>query len=368
MSTTLSTPSVSSVAPAAGAGLLPVTYTICPIYVASHVAVELGWLGEEIAKAGGKLGYLRAKADNGFLPHFSHRHDDFFRDGGNIPAIWAKADQADTTLLGLTASPAGGGQILVRARSGIRRVADLRGRKIGLSKSLNIGKIDWWRATSERGIELALALAGLSREDVRLHDVAHDDSHFFTSEEQPENRPQNPAEGWARLRAKTIPGFVPEVQALRDGEVDAVYTNFGRAIALQRTGLFTVVEDLGRHPDWTVQASNSPWTITVNTALVKSHPAIVTGYLRAAIRAGRWINANRDAAATLLQRISYPPTVADAAASIAGIDFVPNLSARNLAALDLSKRFLLSHGYIQRDFDVKQWAAPQLLAQAHDSL
>ncbi|AHF93257.1 nitrate ABC transporter substrate-binding protein [Opitutaceae bacterium TAV5] len=350
-----------------------ITYTICPIYVASHVALELGWLEEEIRKAGGSPGFLRAKPDNGLHAHFSHRHDNLFRDGGIVPSIWAKADNTDTTLLALTAAPHGGGQILVRADSGIRRVADLRGRKIGLSRITNPGKIDWWRATSERGIELALALHGLGRDDVRIVDVEHDDSHFSG---RGAGHPQvggfltgaKPADAWARLRERTIPGFVPEVQALQDGQVDAVFTNFGRAIALQRTGLFTAIEDLGRHPDWTLQVSNSPWALTVNTDLVKNHPEIVVAYLRAAIRAGRWINAHRAAAADILHRVTYPPTPADTLREITPVDFVPNLSAQNLAAAEIKKQFLLSHGYIKRDFSVKEWAAPDLLAQAHRSL
>jgi ABC-type nitrate/sulfonate/bicarbonate transport system substrate-binding protein len=359
--------SITAPAPAATSAHSAVTtvnYTICPIYVASHVALELGWLEEEIKKAGGSLRYLRSFPDNGHQPHFSHKLDNLFRDGGNIPSIWAKADNTDTTLLGLTWF-GGGGQILVRADSGIRNVASLRGRKIGLSRSLNTGKVDWWRATSERGIQLALALAGLDSAAVQITDIPHDDRHFTTAEA---SLPQKPAEGWARFRAQGVLGFVPEVHALAEGRVDAVYTNYGRAIALQRTGPFTVIEDLARHPDWTLQVANSPWALTVNTEFAREHPALVTAFVRASVRAGRWINANRDAAAAILQRVTYPPTVADAAQVIHNIDFVPSLSPRNLAAIEVEKNFLLSHGYIKRDFDVQAWATPRFLEEAIHSL
>jgi hypothetical protein len=42
----------------------------------------------------------------------------------------------------------------VRARDDIYRMSDLKGKKIGLSKSLNTIKMDWWRFQEEQGIEL----------------------------------------------------------------------------------------------------------------------------------------------------------------------------------------------------------------------
>jgi ABC-type nitrate/sulfonate/bicarbonate transport systems, periplasmic components len=345
---------------AAQKAVTEVFYTICPVHVASHVALELGWLEEEIQRAGGKLSYLRSlPQETGWLPHFSHRLDNLFRDGGNIPSIWAKADVTDTTLLGLTASPSGG-QILVRVDSGLRRVADLRGRKVGLSKSLNSEKVDWWRASAERGIELALQLAGLQRSDVVIEDVAFSDGSVGSG--------TKPSELWARRRLKEDFSLNPEVQALIDGRVDAIYTNHGRSQSLERTGEFAVIEDLSRRPDWTLQVANSPWAITVNTELAKKNPEIVVAYLRAALRAGRWINANRAAAAEILHRVTFHPELADTVRAIADIDFVPNLSPRNLAGIEIEKKFLLSHGYIKRDFDVKQWAAPQFLEEAHREL
>jgi ABC-type nitrate/sulfonate/bicarbonate transport system substrate-binding protein len=46
------------------------------------------------------------------------------------------------------------------------------------------------------------------------------------------------------------------------------------------------------------------------------------------------------------------------------LDFVPNLSPKNLAALQIQQQFLLEHGYIEHDFDVRDWAAPSYLERA----
>ncbi len=43
---------------------------------------------------------------------------------------------------------------------------------------------------------------------------------------------------------------------------------------------------------------------------------------------------------------------------------VPNLSPLNLAAVEVGKNFMLRHGYIKNDFDVHEWAAPDILEQA----
>ncbi|AHF93259.1 ABC-type nitrate/sulfonate/bicarbonate transport system, periplasmic component [Opitutaceae bacterium TAV1] len=353
--TTVTTAPVATQTPVA----IDIHYTICPVFVASNVALELGWIEEEVKKAGGKLNYLFTGSDDAhYLPHFSHRHDNLFRDGGNIPSIWAKADNTDTTLVGLTWAPHGG-QIVVRAGSGIHRAADLAGRRIALYKSEHAGKVDWWRATSHHGILLALKLAGLTTDDVELVDINDAD--------RPWGGGARPADVWAtRPAERRILGS--EGVALREGQVDALFTSLGRARSLVETGEFTIIEDLGRHPDWTLQINNSPWALTVNTELAQKHPEIVTGYVRAAVRAGRWINANRAAAAEILHRTNFYPSVASLEQAIRHIDFVPNLSARNLAAITLQKNFLLKYGYIKNDFDVSSWADARFLNEAANSL
>ncbi len=56
--------------------------------------------------------------------------------------------------------------MLVRARDDIYRMSELKGKKIGLTKSLNTIKNDWWRIQEEQGIELMLRMNGMTRDDV----------------------------------------------------------------------------------------------------------------------------------------------------------------------------------------------------------
>jgi ABC-type nitrate/sulfonate/bicarbonate transport system substrate-binding protein len=345
---------LEKIAPRATSALTEVLYTICPVLNASNIAVELGWLDEELKRVGAKGIYLRSLPDNaGWIPHYTHSLPNLIRDGGSIPTIQVKADRENTRLIGLTWAQTGG-EIVAKAGSGIHRVADLRGRRIGLFKSLNPNKIDFQRATAERGIELALGLAGLTRQDVEIVDVAAADDHRLPIAAKP-------AEVWAHLRA----GFdAPEVEALSEGRVDAIYSSGGRALRLAESGRFTIIEDLGRHPDWTLQVANGPFTAAVNESFAEGNPEVVVAFLRASIRAGRWINHHRAAAAEIFSRVTFFSSARQIEQTIADFDFVPSFSPKNLAAIEIEKEFLRSHGYVKNDFDVHQWAASGYLEEA----
>ena len=57
-------------------------------------------------------------------------------------------------------------------------MSDLKGKKIGLSKSLNTLKNDWWRVTEEQGIELMLRMNGMTRGDVQIVEFPYPDDWY----------------------------------------------------------------------------------------------------------------------------------------------------------------------------------------------
>lgn len=341
-------------------------YTICPVLVASNVALELGWIDDDLARVGAHATYLRSlpQAD-AWQPHYNHASENLIRDGGNSPAVWSKADLRPTVLLGLTqAQPAG--KIIVSASADVYRVEELKGKRIGIYKSLRKEKIDHRRATTEHGILAALALHGLKRSDVEWVDIEDSDSHQETPA-------RTPAGIWSQ-RIREVDAIVAgahsrEARALLDGRIDAFYDySVGTAKLLENSGRFKVIEDLDRYPDWTLRIANAPRTITVSREFAEAHRDVVVAFLRASIRAGRWINANPDAAAEIFYRTTFYPDVEEIARSLRQYDLVPNLSAQNLAGLTIEKNFLLDHGYIQNDFDVREWADSSFLEEALASL
>jgi ABC-type nitrate/sulfonate/bicarbonate transport system substrate-binding protein len=134
------------------------------------------------------------------------------------------------------------------------------------------------------------------------------------------------------------------------------------------TGKFKAIEDLSRYPDWTLQMANCPAVITCTDVMAEEHPDLVIAYMKAMIKVGRWANEHKHAAAVILNRQTFYRDAEDTYQGIKGVDMVPNLSPRNLAAIEVGKDFMFSHGYIKRDFDVGEWAAPQFLEKAAEEL
>jgi hypothetical protein len=158
-----------------------VYYTNCPLVSASNVDQELGWTREEYKKIGVKYGFLRSVAENDWYPHYIHNLDNLIRFGGLFPPIHVHADIRRTLLLGMT-QVYEGGCMLVRSRDDIYRIADLKGKKIGLSKSLNTIKCDWWRIQEEQGIELMLRMNGMTRKHVEIVEFPYPDDWYDNPE------------------------------------------------------------------------------------------------------------------------------------------------------------------------------------------
>jgi len=344
-----------------------VYYTNCPLVSASNVDQELGWTKEEYKKIGVKFAYFRSRAENDWYPHYIHNLDNLIRFGGLFPPINVHADIRRTRLLGATHAPREGGRMLVRARDDIYRMVELKGKKIGLTKSLNTIKNDWWRIQEEQGIELMLRINGMTRDDVEIVEFPYPDDWY----DKPEMLTpiENPSEWQLKRDHKHDLAFRPLENALLDGTVDAIYSQSGPLGNLsEATGNIKAIEDLARHPDWTLQVANIPAVITCTDEMAEKHPELVVAFMKGMIRVGRWANEHKHAAAAILDKQTYYLDVEDTYKGIQNIDLVPNFSAINMASIEIGKDFMLSHGYIKNDYDVNEWAAPEFLEQAAKEL
>ena len=344
-----------------------VYYTNCPLVSASNVDQELGWTREEFKKIGIHYSFLRSRAENNWYPHYIHNLDNLIRFGGLFPPIHVHADIRRTKLLGTT-HVYEGGCMMVRATDKLFRMTDLKGRKIGLSKSLNTTKCDWWRIQEEQGIELMLKLNGMTREDVKIVEFPYPDD-WYDKPDMVGPPMENPSELWLKRDHKHDLAFRPLETALEQGAVDAIYTQSGPFQHLQEaTGKFKAIEDLSRYPDWTLQVANVPAVITCTDVMAEKHPELVVTFMKGMIKVGRWANEHKHAAAAILDKQTFYLDVEDTYRGIKNVDLVPNLSAQNLAAVEIGKDFMRSHGYIKHDFDVHKWAAPEFLEQAAKEL
>jgi ABC-type nitrate/sulfonate/bicarbonate transport system substrate-binding protein len=102
--------------------------------------------------------------------------------------------------------------------------------------------------------------------------------------------------------------------------------------------------------------------------MAEQHPELVVAFLKGIIKVARWCNEHKHAAAAILDKATFYRDVEDTYRNIADVDMVPSLSPQNLAAVEVGKNFMFSHGYIKHDFDVQAWAAPEFLQQAAKEL
>jgi ABC-type nitrate/sulfonate/bicarbonate transport system substrate-binding protein len=344
-----------------------VYYTNCPLVSASNVDQELGWTNEEYKKIGVKYAYFRSTRENDWYPHYIHNLDNLIRFGGLFPPIAVHADVRRTRLLGVTHVPHEGGVLLVRAKDDIYRMEDLKGKKIGLSKSLNKIKNDWWRIQEHQAIELMLRMNGMTIDDVQIVEFPYADDWY--NDPKMLTPIENPSEWQLKRDHKHDLAFRPLETALEKGVIDAMYSQSKvLSVLSEATGKFAIVEDLSRRPDWRLQVANIPAAITCTDVMAEKHPELAVAFMKGMIRVGRWANEHKHAAAAILDKQTYYLDVEDTYRGIKDVDMVPNLSPLNLAAVEVGKKFMLSHGYIKNDFDVQKWAAPEFLEQAAKEL
>ena len=339
-----------------------VYYTNCPLVSASNVDQELGWTREEYKKIGVDFSFMRSRRETNWYPHYIHNMDNLIRFGGLFPPVHVKADLRDTRLLGAT-HVWEGGVMVVRSRDDIYKMSDLKGKKIGLTKSLNTIKNDWWRIQEHQGIELMLRLNDMSMDDVEIVEFPYPDDWYDNPEML--DPMENPSELWLKRDHKHDLAFRPLETALDEGVVDAIYNQSGPLQQPQMaTGKFKAIEDLSKYPDWTLQVSNVPAVITCTNEMAEQHPELVVAFMKGMIKVGRWANEHKHAAAAILDKQTFYLDVEHTYRGIKNVDMVPSLNAMNMASIEIGKDFMFEHGYIENDFDVHEWAAPEFLEQA----
>ena len=341
-----------------------VYYTNCPLVSASNVDEGLGLTKKEYKKIGVNYRYMRSNAENDWYPHYIHNLDNLIRFGGLFPPVEVHADIRRTRLMGVTQMPAEGGVMMVRAGDDIYRMADLKGKKIGISKSMNKIKNDWWRIQEHQGIGLMLRMNGMTMDDIELVEFPYADD-WYNDPAMMRATMELSIDLWLKRDHKHDLAFRPLETALENGIIDAMYIQTNPLQQLSEdTGKFAAIEDLSRYPDWRLQVANIPAAITCTDVMAEKHPELAVTFMKGMIRAGRWANENKRAAAEILDQQTFYRDIEHTYQGIRDVDLVPNLSLLNLASVEIGKNFMLKNGYIKNDFDVNEWAAPEFLEQA----
>ncbi len=346
----------------AGREVDTIWYTRCPVPTAFSLAINLGWLDDEFRADGIAVSSLGQSTDRKTKEsHFNHTLEDSFRYGGNIPPIWAKATGSDTKLIGIARIDAPH-VVLSLPESGIREPADLKGKRLSIPRRVN-DQIDFWRAGAIRTYEVVLATAGLTLDDVTLVDVPIQQT--FIDPTAPSTLTGSIFSGARRRGALSGDLF-----ALVRGEVDAIFSESFFSVQLRKFLGAHVVYDVHNHLDPRVRHNNAiPQVFTVSAGLAQDRPDLVARVVARTLEAGNWARANREEVirVTALEG-GISEDVADYTYPKLEEHLGTNLSPDNVDLVRLRKQFLLTHGFIDRDFSLDDWIDPRPLALAQELL
>ncbi|MES2886835.1 MAG: ABC transporter substrate-binding protein [Pseudomonadota bacterium] len=332
-------------------------YTRCGAATASALALRQHWLQDEFAQAGTVLLSLRDSPSLAVRnAHYHHRQAGLFREGGNIPPIWARGEGQDTVVLGITWLDEYQG-ILSRRDAGIHTVADLRGKRLGVPRHRE-AVIDFQRGAAQHGFETALGLAGLRTLDAAWVDI---DAPSWNTQDG--ERSSTPPEHRA-----------VELEALDAGEVDAVFLRFTRGLRSAQDPRYQQVLNINTLPHPLQRVNNgTPRPITVDRAFLDRHPDVVVRYLKVLLRTAQWAAEHPAQVLQLLARdhggSATPEEVMASHGPQVHRAFEPLLSDTHIAGLEAQKEFLRRWGYVKQNFSVaRDWVVHEPLAEARREL
>jgi ABC-type nitrate/sulfonate/bicarbonate transport system substrate-binding protein len=321
-------------------------YTRGPVPTPLGIAAQHGWLDQAFSQFGTAAHSLSESDDPAVRNSFyDHSVPNSIRQSGSIAALWARARGSTTRLIGLTWTDEFQA-IITLPENGIRNVADLRGRRLGLPARPG-RSIDILRAAALRGYLNALSTEGLGNADVELIDLQ------VTAPERDATVAPNPA----RSPADPHP-YTTESRALLRGEVDAIFVKGAQgAEVLNWLGAQRVI-DIGRHPDPAVRCNNgTPRTLTVDIALLEQYPELVTGVLRQVQRAAQWAENNPVLTRQFIARETHSSEfwVGEAYGENVHRHMHTTLDPVYVDALQGFGDFLVAQGFIEQRVDVRQW-------------
>lgn len=320
-------------------------YTRCQVPTPFSFAAQFGWFEEEFAPDGITLKSLRESGNvHELASHFEHHLPNSFRQGGSVPAIWARAKGQNTRVIALTWTDEHQAIIALPA-SGIHKASDLRGRRIGLPK--HAITIDHNRASAQRAFELVLAREGLSLSDVDVIDL-EDECPVGDTEQR-----RGLSQGDQRRHT-----YTNEARALAAGIVDAIYVKDVRGQDVAQILGADVVVDIGNDPDPLLRISNcAPRPLTVSAALLRARPDIVDRFLARVLDAGEWAAEDPDGTVRMIAtetgwseagvRRAFGPRVHQ--------NLAVNLDPVSLGLFDQFITYLAERGFIAGDFAVADW-------------
>ncbi|MDQ8035951.1 MAG: ABC transporter substrate-binding protein [Pedobacter sp.] len=336
-------------------------YSRCPVPSPLAIAVQQGWMEKALRQQCGLQMRALHESNNPVerATFYESPLPNSFRQGGSVPALWARGSGQETRVVGLSWTDEFQA-IVTMPTAGITQIRELRGRRIGIPRHEVL--IDHSRAAALRAFSAVLETEGLSLADVEIVDL--------TDQEIAATFKDGAVTSTGTGRRGRY-SYTNQVRALARGEVDAVYVK--DAQGAQATHLLgaAVLVNIGRHPDREVRVNNcTPRPLTVSQWLLDHRPDVVKQLLAQSVLAGRWAARHGDKVRTLIGRETG---WSDAWVNYAyGEQLHQNLqldfAQESVRGLGLFKDFLAQQKIIPADFDLQAWLAPALLQEVLEDL
>jgi sulfonate transport system substrate-binding protein len=328
------------------------SYTICPgVPTISALAAPLGYLHEEFAQDSDLDVTIK---HIGFTGKTEWAHEDRFwiRNAGHAPAIWGRAKGVDSRIVAL-AWLEGTYPIVALTGVGIRSIADLKGKRLGLFRARDAA-FDLGYGGQLRTYTTALATAGLTLDDVELVTVWKD--KFDPTVKRTKDSKKRAAEESNRDIAAR----------LSRKEFDAVTVQTAAEIGTHVS--VRILYDVRDNPDFVSRVHPGVLrSVLVSGPLLRERRDLVVRSLARLLQAAEWAHAHTPTAvaAKLAEGYDvYPESLTSKYENVSqGIQI--DLAENKIAALRSQKNFLLKLGEIENDFDINPWVDHAPLKEAH---
>lgn len=336
-------------------------YTRCPAPTPFGIAAQKGWLQQEFAADGIDVKALQDADDVKIRrSHFTHTQPWSFRQGGNIPALWARAQGSETRLIGLSWVDEFQALITLDRQLDASPEA-LQGRRFGFPLNTRASVVDFHRATALRGFSSLLGAIGVQLEDIDLVDLPH------TPRGLEDAKPSADASLADWLDAQRSHEFAREAEALLRGEADVVFVKGATGLDIANLLNAKILVEIGAQPNRVLHANNgTPRPLTVDAQLLRERPDLVERVVARTLEAADWAQAHPGDVAHYVARETRSAEHWVGHAYPGGLhrQLTLGLDPRALAALADFKHFLFTWGFIPSDFDFDAWVDPAPLRAA----
>ncbi|MCR5373053.1 MAG: ABC transporter substrate-binding protein [Solobacterium sp.] len=328
----------------------------CPVATATEYSMKKNRLSEAFSVEGAEFCLLQSLDPKVHSAHYTQLYPLVFREGGNIPPLWARSQGERCVLLGVSFQKERRG-IFVRPDSPIRSVADLRGKRLAIPVRPD-AVVDFRRITMLHGFYDVLKYYGISMDEVELVPVSA------------ENIVSSLKQGTMDTLRSNDDFMTEDFLAVVEGKADAAFANSIKAVRHNHAGILREIMTEQDQRDIPNINNNAVLPLTCTKPFCDEHPEIVVAYLREVIRSARLAQQNQEDFINTVCSGVYGATP-DEMREAFDLPYlfanrIPVLNDKAFEMLQIEKDFLIANGVIrpEDDYDLHEWAAPEFLEAA----